>query len=253
MRFTDLHHHVLWGMDDGPKTPQEMHAMLEAAVKDGVGMIAATPHACVEHRAFDLALYERRIEEAKAYCRSRAWPLDIIGGCEILWCDRAADLLREGRLPMLGQTRYVLLEFYPDAPLHQIARAADRTHNAGCFPIVAHAERYRALRRSVRTALQFKEDHGLLYQMNCDTLISPRGFMQRLYVRRMLEERAIDLLASDAHDTANRPVRMHQAYEKAKKDYGSAYALELVTFGKKLLAGETAQENLLQPPRITNE
>ena len=40
--FTDLHHHILWGMDDGPKTPEQMHAMLEMAVRDGIERIAAT-------------------------------------------------------------------------------------------------------------------------------------------------------------------------------------------------------------------
>ena len=59
--------------------------------------------------------------------------------------------------------------------------------------------------------------------------------MERMFVRRMLDEQAIDLLASDAHDTVRRPVRMQQAYAKAKEEYGEEYAEELVTFGWKLI------------------
>ncbi|MBR2942673.1 MAG: hypothetical protein IKB82_04665 [Clostridia bacterium] len=233
-RLTDLHQHVLWGMDDGPSAPQAMYAMLDLAVQQGISLIAATSHAYPQERAFDRALYTQRLDEANAYCQSRGWPLTLIGGCEILWCDRAADLLRAGALPMLGNTRHVLLEFFPDTKLHEIARAAEKTYKAGCFPIIAHVERYRALRGTIVNPLRFKEDYGLIYQMNCDTLLAPRTLMERLFVRRMLEEQAIDLVASDAHDTVLRPVRMRQAYEQVKDQYDQAYAEELFTFGARM-------------------
>ena len=236
MRFTDLHTHILWGMDDGPARPQDMHAMLDLAVQGGVGLIAASSHAEPQKCAFPLERYMQRLDEANAYCRSRGWPLRLIAGCEILWCDRAADLLREGALPMIGDTRYVLLEFFPDVSPRQIARASDDVYRAGCLPIVAHMERYRALRKTLRNPLQFKEEHGLIYQMNCDALLMPRGIMERLFIRRMMEERVIDLIASDAHDTVMRPVRMRQAYEKVNAQYGSEYAQALVTFGGRLTA-----------------
>ena len=242
MRFTDLHTHILWGMDDGPARPQEMHAMLDLAVQGGVGLIAATSHADPQKCAFPFERYMQRLDEANAYCRSRGWPLRLISGCEILWCDRVADLLREGALPMLGDTRHVLIEFYPDVSLRQITRAAEVVYKAGCFPIVAHVERYRALRKTLRNPLRFKGEHGLLYQMNCDTLLMPRGIMERLFIRRMMVEQAIDLIASDAHDTVMRPMRMRQAYETVKAKYGPEYAQALVTFGDRLTAN-SAEEN----------
>ena len=234
MRFTDLHQHVIWGMDDGPATPKAMHAMLEAAAKNSVGLIAATSHAYPHKKEFDWIRYERRLEEANAYCRSMGWDLKLIGGCEILYNDQVPDMLRARRLPMLGESRYVLLEFYPDTSLYDIGHAADRCYKAGCFPIIAHVERYPALRRTMMNPHRFKEDHGLIYQMNCTTLLKPRGIMGRAFVRRMMEEQAIDLLASDAHDTLWRPIRMKQAYAKAQAQYGREYADELVTFGWKL-------------------
>lgn len=234
MLFTDLHHHVIWGMDDGPATPKAMHAMLEAAARSSVGLIAATSHAYPQKKEFDWIRYERRLDEANAYCADMGWNLKLIGGCEILYCDRVPDLLRARRLPMLGDSRYVLLEFYPDTPLYEIGHAADRCYKAGCFPIIAHVERYHALYRTLLNPHKFKEDHGMYYQMNCKTLLEPRGFMERMFVKRMMEEQAIDLLASDAHDTTHRPVRMQQAYAKAKEEYGREYAEELVTFGWKM-------------------
>ena len=234
VRFTDLHQHVLWGMDDGPATAQAMHSMLENAVKDGIALIAATPHAYLQKEAFDQARYGQRLEEANAYCRSMGWDLRLISGCEIFYSDRAQDLLREGRLPTLGESRFVLLEFHPNTTLHEIGRAADRCYKAGRFPIIAHVERYRALRRTLVHPMRFKEDHGLFYQMNCGALLRPQGMSGRLFVRRMMEQRAIDLLATDAHDAVRRPVCMRKAYAAAQEKYGREYAQELVTFGWKL-------------------
>lgn len=242
MRFTDLHQHVLWGMDDGPADAKAMHALLESAAKSGIALIAATSHAYPQKKAFELSRYTQRLDEANAYCRAMGWDLRLLGGCEILYCEQVPDMLRAGRLPTLGESQYVLLEFYPDTRLDAIGHAADRCYKAGCLPILAHVERYRALRKTSRDPLQFKEDYGLTYQMNCDTFLKPHGLMERMFVRRMMEEQAIDLLASDAHDTQRRPVRMQQAYAKAEEEYGWEYAKDLVTFGWKL-TGDNPQKD----------
>ena len=55
--FIDLHQHVLWGLDDGPKTPEEMHKLLRADAKDGIRVLAATSHALPGIRPFDLDFY----------------------------------------------------------------------------------------------------------------------------------------------------------------------------------------------------
>ena len=43
--FADLHQHVLWGLDDGPKTPEQMHALLRQNVEERIRLVFATTHA----------------------------------------------------------------------------------------------------------------------------------------------------------------------------------------------------------------
>ena len=40
----DIHHHLVYGVDDGPKTWEDTEAMLCAAEKQGIETIIATPH-----------------------------------------------------------------------------------------------------------------------------------------------------------------------------------------------------------------
>ena len=231
--FTDLHHHILWGMDDGPKTPEQMHAMLEMAVRDGIERIAATSHAYPRMRPFDMDQYLARLAEANQYCQQQGWTLRLFKGCEIHYCDRVPDLLRAGKLPTLGKSRMVLIEFDPDESIETICQASDKLYRAGYRPIVAHVERCHTLVRSPRNAMDIREEYGLIFQMNCATVLHPRGIWERIFVRKMLTAQAIDVIATDAHDTQRRPVCMNAAYQKLLEQYGERYACRLVQFGRR--------------------
>lgn len=64
--FVDIHHHLIYGLDDGPAAFQQMTGMLHAAHEDGIAAIIATPHAAPGVRPFDAALTERHLGEARA-------------------------------------------------------------------------------------------------------------------------------------------------------------------------------------------
>ena len=53
--FADLHQHVLWGLDDGPQTSEQMRVLLRQDVEEGIQLVFATAHAYPKLRAFDLA------------------------------------------------------------------------------------------------------------------------------------------------------------------------------------------------------
>lgn len=226
--FTDVHQHVLWGMDDGPGTPEEMQALLAQDVDNGIRLVYATSHAYPAVRAFDLTRYRERLEEANALCRRQYWPLRILSGSEIHYCSAVPDELAAGRLLTLGDSRRVLIEFDPGVSVSEIAEASNRLYQAGFEPVLAHVERYLCLVRSPGHAIELREECGLVYQMNCDTLLQPRWGRERRFVRQLLEARAVDAMATDAHDTVRRPVRMRAAYRKILQEQGREYADQLV-------------------------
>ncbi len=229
--FADIHQHVLWGLDDGPQTRKQMHALLRQDVENGVRLVYATSHVSPGLRRFDGALYRERLKEANAYCRKRDWPLRILSGCELYYSPAAVDALLDGRLPTLGGSSYVLIEFPEDVTPMRIGSAANTLYRAGYRPILAHAERYRCLVRSPARALAVRDEFGLLLQMNCETVLHPLGFLQRRFVRTLLREQAVDALASDAHSASRRPVQMRDAYRKIAREYDPRYAKQLVRLG----------------------
>lgn len=236
--FADLHQHVLWGLDDGPQTSEQMRALLRQDVEEGIQLVFATAHAYPKLRAFDLALYRERLAEANACCESEGWPLRVVPGCEIHYCDSVPDLLTAGKLPALENSRHVLIEFAPDISLAEIGEAADRLYRTGYTPALAHVERYQRLVCSPERAMDMREEYGLLFQMNCETVLHPRGFRERRFVSWLLKAQTIDAIATDAHDAIHRPARMKAAYQKIAKEQGMDYAERVVSLGLKLMGEE---------------
>ena len=60
------------------------------------------------------------------------------------------QLLKEGKLLTLADSRYILLEFMPGTPYSKIYSAVRQMQTTGYIPILAHVERYHVLREEGR-------------------------------------------------------------------------------------------------------
>ena len=142
-RFVDLHQHVLWGIDDGPKSRKEMIALLQRDAEQGIGIVAATSHALPGVRPFDIELYWQRLKEAQAYCSDENLTLRVISGAEIRYTPMMLSMLLDHKLPTLGDSEYVLLEFWERVDRDTFEDAIGQLFRHGFLSVIAHVERYR--------------------------------------------------------------------------------------------------------------
>ena len=226
-RFTDIHHHLLYGIDDGPDTRRKMYAMLRRAEEQGVTRIVATPHVTPGVKRFNRQQYDKALQEAQAYCDQKGLDIRIYGGAEILYTDQSCRHLQEDRVPTLAGTDLVLVEFSPDVRFDRMREALRRLASGGFSPVVAHVERYQCLVRWPSRAERLKDEINLYYQVNCSTIIRRKGYFLRRFMRRMLDYELIDVVASDAHNTTSRPLQMKKAWSILRRDYGKEYARQL--------------------------
>lgn len=225
--FTDIHHHIAYGLDDGARRFEDAARMLRAAHKDGISTIIATPHVEPGRRAFDMAAYYERLDELNAYCMAREMPIGIFPGCEIMYTDETLRFLQSGRIPTLAGGRFVLVEFMPDVTYERLFEAVRKLANAGYRPVVAHIERYGCLVRNEAHIRELRELLRVRLQVNCTTVVEAKGRMRR-FVQNVLEKRLIDFVATDAHNVETRPVRMKACYRVIKEGYGAELAGALV-------------------------
>ena len=220
----DIHHHIIYGLDDGPADMETMRQMLKAAAHEGVHTVVATPHIAPGIQHFPMNTYYTRLLEAQELCDTMALDLRILAGAEIRYTHQTANSLAEGSIPTLGGTNKILLEFQGNVRFEAIEEAVQTVLRNAAVPVLAHIERYRHLIFPVRRAEALKEEFEVYYQINGESILKPRVNRS---IRRLLQHGMIDFVASDAHNCDKRRCRMQETYEKLISLVGREYADKL--------------------------
>lgn len=221
MKFTDLHNHALYGVDDGPKTPAEMVAMLAAARADGVETICLTPHFHPGLFGENQARSARSFEALRRYAAKKYPGLRLYLGNELRCSGECLSWLQSGLCRTLNGTDYVLVDFDEEEPEQGIVRGLERLMSAGYRPVLAHAERYRHL--SARQIRDLSRD-GIWIQIDVQSLFGVYGLGARLRSRNLLKQKLVDIAATDAHSLGRRSPILSRGYRDVAKKYGEAYA-----------------------------
>lgn len=221
--FTEIHGHFVYGVDDGAQTGEIMTAMLDAAAQQGVTRLFATSHTTPGMEPFPQERYDRHLEEARAYCTRKGYPITIYPGAELLYNPALEAYAREHSLPGLGGSEWVLLEYLPDVSAKELERGLDQIARCGYSILLAHIERYACLEHHGLPE-KLKDAYPVKYQVNCSTVLEPGGFWRKRRLDGWFRKELIDIVASDAHNVSSRPIRMQKTYEHLKHQYGSETA-----------------------------
>ena len=223
--MVDLHCHVLPGVDDGPDSMEVALAMAETAVADGITHVVATPHSS-DRFFFDFARIRKLRDELQAKIGDR---LKIATGCDFHLNPENLNALRKNAPPYcINQHDYLLLEFNEvsippgmDQTLHEIQLA-------GVRPIVTHPERNSILRTHPERLRQWVRQ-GCFAQVTGGSLTGVFGPVAQRMALQWIREGLIHFVASDAHNTKARPLRLQPAYDVVVDQFGEpkAHALFL--------------------------
>lgn len=224
----DVHHHLLFGLDDGPATLEAMEAMIDLAVLDGTGTLLATPHALPGEQPFPLARCRETLALARDYCRRKQYALRILEGAEVLYSPAAADEVCRGSIPTLNGTAFVLVEWPCSSTAAEIADGLRCLNNQGLIPVLAHAERLVSFRRHPGELIDLRERLDMRIQLNAHAIIHPDILRSAGLVRRLMKAGAVDYIASDAHNLSDRKTCLTGAFTHIAKAYGVPCAQRLL-------------------------
>lgn len=207
--MTDIHAHILPGIDDGAPDMRQSLQMAELAVGSGVKTVVATPH-CIDYaptKNFWDARLAERIEGFRSRLRDEKIPLEILPGMEIFGTERTPELLRRGKLIGLNRSNYPLIEFAFYGYGAEATDILQEIVNMGMRPIVAHPERYDYILRQP-SILNIWAEMGCLLQINKGSLLGNFGEREQRLAFELVDRGFAFCVASDAHRSNRRTTRM---------------------------------------------
>lgn len=219
----DIHHHLLFGLDDGARDIETSVAMAAMAAADGITHIVCTPHAN-SHYCFDPAENRERL----AQLRQRVGDKVTLGlGCDFhLSIDNIEDALRNPTRYTINQKQYLLVEFADFSIPTRISEVFYEFLLSGVQPILTHPERNAVILQHPKR-LDGWIEQGCLVQVTASSLTGRFGRDSRRFAQRLLDENKVHFLATDAHNLNSRPPRMKEAFDFVAKHHGEDTAQRL--------------------------
>lgn len=229
-RLADIHCHILPYVDDGAEHLEEMEQLLSEQARQGVCLVCATPH--LRRGMFDAGEEEvgRQFERARAYIRANRLPVYLCRSREYYCDSRFLGLLEQGRVRPMGNGKTLLVEFSGRHTFEMICDRVSKVLAAGYRPLVAHVERYPAVRAGVERVERLRE-LGALIQVNAGSVLGREGLRQQLFCWELMKRDLVHVVASDAHGPEYRPVELGLCAHKVEDKMGKAYVQKVMWDG----------------------
>ena len=235
----DIHSHIVFDVDDGPKTIEDSRALLEESYRQGVRTIISTSHRRKGMFETPESKIEENFKQVQELAKEIADDLTILYGAEIYYTSDILDKLEQGKIPRLADSQYALIEFSMITPYKEIHTALSNVLRLGVTPVVAHIERYHCLEndeKKVRDLINM----GCYTQINSSSVLKPKLFgdtykFMKKRAQFFLEKDLVHFVASDMHNLDLRPPYMQEAYQIISKKYGESHAEQLFRKNQELL------------------
>ncbi len=223
MYFADVHCHILFGVDDGASNEAEMYSMLDAAYESGVRLLCATPHCNPE--------MFKRLPDAEAeafsllreYVKGKYPDMKLFKANEVFVHSDLPSAVVEQGVGIFPDGNTVLIEFYPDRSARQIETTVMLMMQLGYTALIAHVERYSALKKS---DIENLKELGALISVNAESIVGASGRYAQKTVNKLLSLGLVDVVASDSHSKKTFS-RLVEAYELLERKYEPGWLDEL--------------------------
>ncbi len=194
---TDIHSHLVPGIDDGAKTVEDSVAMIKKLVSMGYRQIVTTPHVMIDMYRNTPETINNGLEILKDALQKEGINIPIKAAAEYYIDEYFFSLI--GKEPLLTVTKNeVLVEFSMLYEPPMLDTTIFNMQTLGYKPILAHPERYNSLHQNFERYQQLK-DKGCLFQLN---LLSLHGYYGRNVAEvahKLLRRGMYDYCGTDMH------------------------------------------------------
>jgi tyrosine-protein phosphatase YwqE len=196
--ITDVHSHLLPGLDDGAKTLDEAEAMVRVFLRLGYRKLITTPHVMQDHYRNTSETILAGLDQLHNHLREREIEVELEAAAEYYLDEYFIRSLESGSPLLTFGDRYLLFEtnfISEPLTLNEFIFAAT---TQGYQPVLAHPERYLYLQDNL-TRIEDLANRGVLFQVNLGSLA---GFYARgvqVMAGKLIDMGLVHFLGSDCH------------------------------------------------------
>lgn len=190
---SDVHSHILYGVDDGVQELEESLKILEHLESLGFTSLWCTPH-IMEDIPNETKFLQERFQELKSFYKGN---ISLNLAAEYMIDSVFEKRLEEKDLLPHGEEKnQILVETsYFNSPLN-LEETLKKIYSIGYYPLLAHPERY--VYMSEKDYLNLKSE-GIRFQLNLLSLKGMYGKMAQKKAEWLLSKNFYDEVGSDIH------------------------------------------------------
>lgn len=247
--LTELHCHILPGIDDGAEDGAMSRELLAGEYADGVLQLALTSHFNSERDKIDVFLKRRRGAWERMVAQLKGTPMAMKMqfrlGAEVYFSPQLCEM--DARKLCISGTPFMLLEFSTRNRPYYLKETLYHLQTLGIVPIIAHVERYPYIMADLTQVYDWVSA-GMLIQSNAGSFLK-KNKMQKLLLK-MIDWDLIQILSSDAHDPKRRSPNLAAGLEAVAKHLGQEAAHRLVANAQAVFDGKQPTAAPYPPRKI---
>lgn len=195
---TDLHSHLIPGIDDGVQSLEEAYAMIAKMHELGYKKIITTPHIIWDCYRNTPEIILEGLDNVRNYCKQKGLEVEIFAAAEYFMDEHFVDMLRNGDKLLTLPGNRLLVELPYTTPLMNTSELLFSIIEHGYQPVLAHPERYKYLHNQTETYRKLN-NQGCELQLNALSVTGQYGEGVRKTANWLLKEGLITFIGTDAH------------------------------------------------------
>ncbi|PZF72049.1 tyrosine-protein phosphatase [Taibaiella soli] len=218
----DMHSHLVPGVDDGAKTPEDSLDLIRRFKEKGYKKLITTPHVHGEFYDNNSEKLRRHFADLQRLINDHHIQIELGISAEYFLDNYFMDIILPEGLLSFGDN-YVLVEVSMAGWPRNFSDLIFSVQSLGYKPILAHPERYQ-YEEGAQLYHELK-DKGIMLQMNLLSVLGYYGRQVKNQAELLLKEKLYDFCGSDLHhsrhmDNLHKMINDHPGIMHQLRDYG---------------------------------
>ena len=197
---SDMHSHILPGIDDGAKNIDQSLELIEGLQEIGFSHILCTPHVMSDFYRNSTEKIKEQLYIIRNEIDKRNIKINIDASAEYYFDEELRKRLLNNDILSFGKENYLLFEFSYFNEHQLVFENIKDIIQSGYTPVLAHPERY-----PYYVVNQEKFDHlkslGVKFQINLLSLAGNYGRTAIYGANYLIDKKFVDFIGSDIHKT----------------------------------------------------